>query len=109
MPNLIVNDGSPSAYGFACGYVMRYEKGACSAELYKEHGTYHVRAFNRDKVGKGDGSSLSPWRRWHSTSKRGRARAIYRALRHACRTGKDPLAVVLPAQLVNPTSGLCLG
>lgn len=49
-------NGSISAYGYACGYVNRVEKGNRYKELYKEHNTFHVR-WNLDN---GDG------RHWES-------------------------------------------
>lgn len=38
--------GRVTAYGFGCGYVERKGK-LVQTELYMEHGTYHVRQFDR--------------------------------------------------------------
>lgn len=36
---------TPTAYGFACGYVQTEESNGNSKQLYKEHGVYHLRMF----------------------------------------------------------------
>lgn len=36
--------GRITAYGFACGYIERHESCGVAVTLWKEHGTYHVRA-----------------------------------------------------------------
>ncbi len=39
-------DGTPTEYGFDCGHQQTETIGDCTASLYKEHGTYHVRAHD---------------------------------------------------------------
>ncbi len=46
MPLLQRKDGTPTAYGFACGYVIERELGnRYRLRVYREHGVYHVNGF----------------------------------------------------------------
>lgn len=46
MPNLTLKNGSPSAYGFACGYVQQVEySNDFRLALYQEHTVYQIRGF----------------------------------------------------------------
>lgn len=41
-------DGKLNAYAFSCGYVQEEEaEDGARVTLYREHGIYHVRGFNR--------------------------------------------------------------
>jgi predicted metal-dependent hydrolase len=48
MRNKDINDsrGRVTSYGFACGYTEEYEANDIRVVLWREHGTYHVRAHN---------------------------------------------------------------
>jgi hypothetical protein len=63
-PRFKLADGSPSAYGFACGHVQRIELAHGAAEIYREHNCYHVRRF--DYRARDNGALLSTWRVWDS-------------------------------------------
>lgn len=39
-------DESLTAYSFACGYIMRYEKNGVQVKIWREHHTYHVSCYN---------------------------------------------------------------
>ncbi len=46
-PRLELKDGTPSVYGFACGYGLLREKHPASrVSLFREHGTYDVKSIN---------------------------------------------------------------
>ena len=47
-------DGQLSAYGLACGYIMRRYSGKVCVSLWQEHGTYHVRGVYCKGDRKGD-------------------------------------------------------
>lgn len=57
-------DGTPTVYGFRCGYVQRFEIATGAAEIYREHDCYHVRRFDYRK--RDAGAPLSEWRQWDS-------------------------------------------
>lgn len=57
-------DGTPSVYGFRCGYVQREEIATGAAEIYREHDCYHVRRFDYRK--RDAGAPLAEWRQWDS-------------------------------------------
>jgi hypothetical protein len=80
---LLLPSGELSAYALRCGYVVHRPCPLGYAELYQEHGTYHVRAVNERL--KGEGRPLSDWRAWESfpAGHLGEAR---RALRRLMRT-----------------------
>jgi hypothetical protein len=60
-----------SAYALACGYVQRVEIGDYRVSLYREHGVYHVRAYNFEQ------SKRIAWDVFHTL---GEARKAFRAL-----------------------------
>lgn len=63
-PQFVRADGSPTTYGFRCGHVQRFEIATGAAEIYMEHGCYHVRRFDFRK--RDAGAPLSEWRQWDS-------------------------------------------
>ena len=84
--NIKNKNGSISAYGFACGHVEARDNGISyklaeskNAELYFEHGAYHIRAFNYNLYT----SVIQEWntngfRIWYSTESLSEARKIFK-------------------------------
>lgn len=46
MPHLLSPSGRVTSYGFACGYFEAHRAGGIIVRLWREHGTYHVRAHD---------------------------------------------------------------
>lgn len=85
--NIKNKNGSISAYGFACGYVETKDNGAVlnsddskNVELYREHGVYHIRAFNWSlrEFDNLDWNASNGFRIWYSVESLSEARKIFK-------------------------------
>lgn len=50
MKNILNHDGSPSPYGFACGYILALKNGESAVRMWRENGCYHIIFKNANGV-----------------------------------------------------------
>ena len=48
MKSILNRDGTPSPYGFACGYILALKNGESTVRMWREDGCYHIVFRNVD-------------------------------------------------------------
>lgn len=81
---IFLPDGTLSEYGYCLGYVQTKENLTIHKELYKEHGTYHVRSLYNNTPSLNtvfDGSVSHKYIVWESFNRLTDAKKLYSVIK----------------------------